>query len=102
MRIIANIHSDRAAQMTGWRAKAVQVNEKREAELEKALKAVALVDGGNLYDYITKKDRLSCDWLLFVNGIRIPVNSALKRTIKDNVQIHLIDNPQITPLPSGE
>ncbi len=101
MRIIVNIHSDLAAQIAGWRAKAVQVNDKREAELEEALKAVALADGGNLYDYITNEDRLSCDWLLFVNGIRIPVNSALKRTIKDNVQIHLIDNPQITPLPSA-
>ncbi len=95
MRIIVNIHSDRAAQIAGWRAKAVQVNEKREADLEEALKAVALGDESNLYDYISDKDRLSCDWLLFVNGIRIHVNSALKGTVKDNVQIHLIDNPEI-------
>lgn len=93
MRVIINIHSNLTAKATGWRAKAIQVNDKREALLDEALKAAILTDGSSLYDYIIKEGRLSDDWLLIVNGITIKHTSPLDINTKDNVQIHLMDNP---------
>jgi hypothetical protein len=93
MRVIFNIHSSRAARAAGWRARAIQVNDKGEARLDEALKATAMADGSSIYDYIIEEDRLSNDWILIVNGITIPNASSLKTDIKDNVQIHLLDNP---------
>jgi hypothetical protein len=93
MRIIFNIHSNRAAKAAGWRARAIQVNDKAEALLDDVLKAVALTDGNSMYDYITEKDHLSSEWVLVVNGTTIPELSSLKTNVKDNIQIHLMDNP---------
>jgi hypothetical protein len=92
MRVVFNIHSNRAAGAAGWRAKAIQVNDKAVALLDEALKATALADGSSMYDYIIEEDRLGNDWMLVVNGITISGASSLKTNIKDNVQIHLLDN----------
>jgi len=91
MRVIFNIHSDRAASAAGWRARAIQIN--GEARLDEALKATELADGSSIYDYIVEEDRLGNDWILTVNGITVSAISFLKTEIKDNVQIHLMDNP---------
>ena len=93
MRVIFNIHSNRAAKAAGWRARAVQVNDKNTADLEEVLKAVSLVDGSSMYQYIVKEDELSNDWSLFVNGISVSGSSCLRKEIRDNVQIHLMYNP---------
>jgi hypothetical protein len=93
MRIIFNIHSNRAARAAGWRARAVHVNDKGDALLDEALRAVMLADGSSVYDYIFEEDRLGNDWVLVVNGITILDVSFLKTNVKDNVQMHLMDNP---------
>jgi hypothetical protein len=93
MRVIFNTHSNRAAKTAGWRARAIQVNGKAEALLDDVLKAVALADGNSMYDYIIDKNHLSNEWVLVVNGTTISELSSLKTSVKDNVQIHLMDNP---------
>jgi hypothetical protein len=93
MRIIFNIHSSPAAGAAGWRARAIKVNDKATALLDEALKAVTLADGSSIYDYIFKENCLGNDWILIVNGITVTDASHLKKDIKDNVQIHLMDNP---------
>ena len=93
MRVIFNIHSSRVAGAAGWRARAVQVNDKSEARVDEALKAAILMDSTSIYDYIIEEDQLSDDWMLVVNGITISDASSLKTKIKDNVQIHLLNNP---------
>lgn len=92
MRIIFNIHSNRAAEAAGWRARAIQVNDKCEARLDEALKATTFVDGSSIYDYIIEKDRIGNDWILVVNGIKVSDISSIKTNLKDNVQMHLMDN----------
>jgi hypothetical protein len=92
MRVIFNIHSNRAAHAAGWRARAVQVNDKADAFLYEALKATAMAGGTSIYDYITEEDHLSSDWALVVNGITIPDKSSFKLRIKDNTQIHLLNS----------
>jgi hypothetical protein len=86
----AAAQSNRAA---GWRARAIHVNDKAEAFLDEALKAVALADGRSIYDYIIEKDHLGDDWILVVNGITISDASSLKTKIKDDVQIRMMDKP---------
>lgn len=93
MRIIFNIHSNLAAEAAGWRARAIQVNDKGEARLNEALRATLLADGSSIYDYIIEESRLGNEWMLIVNGITISDASSLKTKIKDNVQIHLLHNP---------
>ena len=78
----------------GWRARAIHVNDKGEASLDEVLKAAALADGSSIYDYIIEEDRLGNEWILVVNGIKVSDASSLKTNIKDNVQIHLMDNSQ--------
>jgi hypothetical protein len=92
MRIILNIHSNRAAKAAGWRAREVHLNDKREATLYEVLKAVALADGLSLYDYIIEKGILNNGWLMYVNGVSVSGPSCLKTGIKDNTQLHLLDN----------
>ncbi|MDB9823219.1 hypothetical protein OAC89_05925, partial [Deltaproteobacteria bacterium] len=84
MRIIFNIHSNKAAKAAGWRAMAVHVNDKNTADLEEALKAVTLADGSSMYDYIIEEDELSNEWSLFVNGISVSGSSCLRTEVKDN------------------
>jgi len=96
MRVIFNIHSNRAARAAGWRARAIQVNDKAEASLADALKAVTLADGSSIYDCIIEEDCLGNDWILVANGITVSDASFLKTYIKDNVQIHLMDNSHTT------
>ena len=91
MRVIANIHSSRAAGAAGWRARAVKINSESEASIEEVLKAVALKNGTSMYDLIIEKDHLKNDWILFVNGIRMQDSFSLKTNLKDNIQIHLMD-----------
>lgn len=93
MRIIFNIHSNKAAKAAGWRAREVHVNNKRTADLEEALKAVNLSDGSTMYNYIVEENQISNEWSLFVNGISVSGTSCLRTEIKDNVQIHLMYNP---------
>jgi dihydrofolate reductase len=93
MRIIFNIHSNRVAKAAGWRAKAIQVNDKGEALLDEALKATLLADGSSIYDHIIEKGHMNDEWILIVNGITVSDESSLKRNIKDNVQMHLLSNP---------
>jgi hypothetical protein len=95
MRIIFNILSNQAAKAAGWRSRAIQVNDKGEACLDEALKAVILADDSNIYDYIVEEDRVGNDWILVVNGITISAESILKTNVKDNVQIHLRNNPHL-------
>lgn len=85
--------SNQAAKAAGWRARAIQVNDKGEARLDEVLKAVTLADGSSVYDYIIEADRVGNDWILIVNGIIISDESVLKTNVKDNVQIHLRSNP---------
>jgi hypothetical protein len=95
MRVIFNIPSNRAAGAAGWRAREVNVNRKHNATLDEVLKAVTLADG-SMNNYIIEKDLLKNDWLLYVNGISIHGPSCLKTSLKDNTQIHLMDNPGAT------
>lgn len=95
MRVIVNIQSNRAAEAAGWRARAVQINGKSEADLEEVLKAITLEDGTGMYGLIVKEGNLSEDFILFVNGIHMPGKYGLKTNVKDNVQIHLMDNHRI-------
>lgn len=94
MRVIFNIHSNRAARAAGWRARAVTVNDRAEAPLAEALKAVELGDGSSIYNYIIEEDCPGNGWLLVVDGMPVSDAPSLKRNIKDNVQIHLMDNPR--------
>lgn len=95
MRIIFNIHSNKAAKAAGWRVREVRVNDKNTANLKEALKAVNLADGSTMYHYIVKEDQISNEWSLFVNGVSVSGSSCLKTKIKDNVQIHLMYNPHV-------
>jgi hypothetical protein len=93
MRIIFNIHSNRAAKAAGWRARAIQVNDKGEARLDEALKAATLADGSSIYDHIVEEGHVSNEWILVVNGITVSAESSLKTNVKDNIQMHLRNNP---------
>jgi len=93
MRVIVNIHSGKAAAVAGWRARAVRVNDKGDATLEEALMAATLGNGGKLYDYVLKDGVISPDFILIANGITI-TETSLGTAVRDNVQIHIMDNPQ--------
>ena len=92
MRVIVNIHSDSTAKISGWRVKAIPINEKSEVVLEEVLKAVILKDKLSMYDLVVEENMISDKFKLFVNGIRMPDKYGLMTKVKDNVQIHLIDN----------
>lgn len=96
MRVIFNIHSNRAAGDAGWRAREVHIGDKSETTLAEVLKTTTLADGSSIYYYLIEKDLLKNDWLLYVNGMRISRHSSLKIILKDNTQIHLMDNPEST------
>ena len=96
MRIIFNIHSNRATKAARWTVREVYVNDKHEATLDKVLKAIALVDGSTMYKYIIKKCLLKDDWLSYANSISLSGPSCLKTSLKDNTQIYLMDNPGVT------
>ena len=93
MRVIINILSEPVAILAGWRAKAVQVNDKTEATLIDALKATRLKDGSSMYDLIADEDKLKTSWRLYVDGHYLPASSSIKKTVKDNVQIHVQGSP---------
>jgi len=93
MRVIFNIHSNKAAKAAGWRAREVHVNDKNTADLAEVLKAVRLADGSSMYQYIVEEDHISNEWSLYVNGINVSGSSCPGTEVKDNVQIHLIYNP---------
>lgn len=95
MRIIFNIHSSRIARFSGWRARAVNVNDKSEARLDEALRATLLEDGSSIYSHIIGEGCIRDEWILIVNGITVTDKSSLKMSIKDNVQIHLLSNPHV-------
>lgn len=90
MRIIVNIHSNLGAEISGWRAKAVEINNKNESDLNEVLKSIALNDELSMYDLIIENDQFKDDWILYVNGICMPNPPDMKTKIKDNVQIHLM------------
>jgi hypothetical protein len=92
MRVIVNIHSDRAAAFAGWRAREFHVNDKKEADLDEILKAVVMPGGSLLKDYIMKDDSLMKYWILYVNGVRMKGALDIKLRVKDSTQIHLMDN----------
>jgi len=96
LRAIVNLMSNRAITLSGWRAKAIHINGKNEAPLSEVLQAATLKDGRSMLDLITKKDRLRDDWSLYVDGFFLPGSSSIKKTVKDNVQIHVLDRPSIT------
>jgi hypothetical protein len=91
MRVIVNLPSNRASKAAGWRARAVQLNGKNEAELEEVLKAIALENGTSMYDLILEDNQIKEDIILFVNGTLMPGPFGLKTNVKDNVQIHIMD-----------
>jgi hypothetical protein len=92
MRVIFNIHENNAAKAAGWRALAVHVNDKNEARLDEILKAVALKNGGAMYDYLIKDGQLNDVWELYVNGVKMTGTLNQKLKIRDNTQIHLMAN----------
>jgi len=96
VRAIFNIHSDTAAKAAGWRAMEVHKKDKSEATLAEILKATPLAGNKTMYNYIIKDDLIMNDWLLYVNGTAISGPSCLKTILKDNTQIHLMDNPHIS------
>lgn len=91
MRVIINNLSERAIIIAGWRAKAIEVNDKTEATLIDALKAAPLKDGRSMYDLIADEDKLKISWGLYIDGFYLPASSDIKRIIKDNIQIHIWD-----------
>jgi hypothetical protein len=95
LRAIVNLMSKRAITLSDWRAKAIQINGKNEAPLSEILQAATLKDGRSMLDLITEKDRLRDDWSLYVDGFSLPGSSSIKKTVKDNVQIHVLDSPSI-------
>jgi len=95
MRIIVNIPSERMFCATKWRARAIEVNEKSEAVLKEVLQAVFLSDGVSLYNLLVTENQIMNDWILYVNGVRLPGNSGTEIRVKDNSQIHIMDNPQL-------
>ena len=92
MRVIINSTSNRATTLSGWRAKAIQISGKSEAPLSEVLRAATLKDGRSMLDLLTEKDRLRDDWSLYVDGLFLPPAASIKKTVKDNVQIHVKDS----------
>jgi hypothetical protein len=90
VRVIVNIHSKLGADISGWRAKAVQIKNKNESELDEVLKSILLREQLSMYDLIIENDRFKDDWVLYVNGICMPDPPDMKTKVKDNVQIHLM------------
>jgi hypothetical protein len=90
VRIIVNIHSKLGAEISGWRAKAVEIKSKNESHLSEVLKSIILNDELSMYDLIIENDRFKDDWVLYVNGICMPNPPDMKTEVKDNVQIHLM------------
>ena len=91
MRVIVNLVSGRAIKSGGWRARAIRIDGKNEARLSEVLKAAGLKDGSSVLDLIADKDSLKSDWSLYVDGTLLPGASSIERTVKDNVQIHVMD-----------
>ncbi len=91
MRAIVNISSARAAKLSGWRARAIQITGKKEANLMEILKGASLADGTSLYDVIAENDQLKSDFALYVNGTLLPGSSNIDIIIQDNIQIHVQD-----------
>jgi len=91
MRVVVNNSSDRAFQATGWRSKAIPVNDKAEATLIEALKMIPLINGNSLYDLVASGSKLKKGWKLYVNGMPLPGGSSLIQNIKDSIQIHVRD-----------
>lgn len=95
MRAIVNVTSQRAEKAAGWGAKEVRINNKAEASLIDVLKSTPLKNGSNMFELISENKRLRNDWALFVDGVFIEGGSGIEKNIKDNVQIHVWDNPSI-------
>jgi hypothetical protein len=93
MRVIINLHSHHIAKFAGWRARAIQINTNNESTLDETLKAVVFENKRTMFDIIIEKQRLKNEFVLFLNGSRVPDNPDFKIKIKDNVQIHLLDKP---------
>jgi len=91
MRVIVNIASDTAAEAAGWRARAVQILNKSEAPLYEVLNKIKLKSGATMSDLITGGENLKKGWILYINGNRHNGGSGLSNIIKDNVQIHIIN-----------
>jgi hypothetical protein len=92
MRVIFNIHSNLAAKAAGWRAREIHIQGQREAALDEILNAVQLIGNTTMYEYIIEKGLVGKDWLLYVNGVTISGQSSHITGVKDNTQIHLMDN----------
>ena len=92
MRVIINNLSEQATILAGWRAKAIQVNDKTEATLIDALKATRLKDGSSMYDLIADENELKVGWGLYLDGYYFPASSSIKRIIKDSTQIYIRDS----------
>lgn len=90
MRVIVNIHSNHGAEISGWRAKVVEIQGKNESNLNEVLKSIKLKHGMSMHDLIIEGDHFKDDWILYVNGVYIPNPPDMKTKIKDNVQIHLM------------
>jgi hypothetical protein len=91
LRAILNIQSDRAFSHAGWRARAIEIPGKPEAQLPEILKAAILNNGKTLYDLIASGDNLKPDFALYVNGFLLSGSSGILQTIKDSTQIHIVD-----------
>jgi hypothetical protein len=90
VRVIVNIHSKLGAEISGWRAKVVQIKNKNESDLGEVLKSILMNEALSMYDLILENNRFKDDWVLYVNGICMPDPPDMKTKVKDNVQIHLM------------
>jgi hypothetical protein len=91
MRVIVNIHSRNIIKLSGWRAKAVQINNYSESNLKEVLDNVIIVKDKTLYNILIEKSTINENYILFVNGSLMPDTPDFKLTIRDNVQIHIMD-----------
>ncbi|MBN2041566.1 MAG: hypothetical protein JW864_16130 [Spirochaetes bacterium] len=90
MRVIVNIHSPEIAEQAGWRAKAVQINDTNQSNLKEVLNTVIFENASTMHEFIIENNNIKSNFVLYVNGIKMPENPDFDLTIRDNVQIHLM------------
>lgn len=92
MRVIINIWSEHISKLSTWKARAIEVSNKKEASLIEIFKSARVNENSDLYNLIADGDILKSDFMLYVNGFCIPGSSKITQYVKDNVQIHIYDS----------
>lgn len=90
MRVIVNIHTQNLIKIAGWRAKAVQINNRNESNIKEVLDTVVIGNGTALSEILIEHHKIKRNFILFVNGVQVPDTPDFNTTVKDNVQIHVI------------